>query len=224
VLSLVLLASPLFAQERPPFPAAARGLPELTYLDGSQKAPGEYAQWLDGETIEVRLVYRFPDGRTIEEESAFTRRPLAQVGWAWKETRGEQVLRRFVVERKQFEEQPGTLFAGFGFSFAIQEHLKELLSGKTVELKAAAFTPKPRVAKVALVFEGVETLHVGGRDVKARRFSIRAELPGLVKKLAHVRDHSLWLTESEPAGFLRSEGALMEPGDPLIRVDVVPAR
>lgn len=121
-------------------------------------------------------------------------------------------------------EEPGVLFAGFGFSFAIQEHLKALSAGENVDPKAVAFTPKPRVARVKLTCEGVETLTVGGREVRARRFVIRAELPGVVRKIAGLKDYRLWLTESEPAGFVRLEGTLLEPRDPMIRIDVIPAK
>ena len=63
---------------------------------------------------------------------------------------------------------------------------------------------------------------MSGRALKGDRFVIRAEIPPIVKLFIHIPDTQIWLTHPAPAGFLRWEGPVVVPSDPLIRVDLLP--
>jgi hypothetical protein len=53
------------------------------------------------------------------------------------------------------------------------------------------------------------------------RFVIHTKIPAIVGLFVHVPDTLIWLTKT-PAEFLRWEGPVAEPNDPIIRVDLVP--
>jgi hypothetical protein len=68
---------------------------------------------------------------------------------------------------------------------------------------------------------GLEHVKMSGRILSADDFLIRPEIPVLAKLFLTVPDTHIWLTNSKPAGFLRWEGPIVLPNDPLIRVDLV---
>lgn len=47
------------------------------------------------------------------------------------------------------------------------------------------------------------------------------EIPLIAKLFVSVPDTKIWLTNPAPAGFLRWEGPIVLPTDPLIRVDLL---
>jgi hypothetical protein len=62
---------------------------------------------------------------------------------------------------------------------------------------------------------------MSGRSLKGDRFVIHPQIPPITRLFTHVPDTQIWLTNSPPAGFLRWEGPIVVPSDPLIRVDLV---
>lgn len=48
---------------------------------------------------------------------------------------------------------------------------------------------------------------------------IQPEIPAIAKLFVKIPDTQVWLTPP-PSGFLRWEGPLVEPSDPLVRVDL----
>jgi hypothetical protein len=222
--------------------AQARGFPALRDLEGRTLADGDFAQWVEDERLHVRIRYAFQDGRRVEERAAFRHTPTAtQESWSWTEDRDEQVLRRFEVDfeartatgrkvedgevsewSEEIDVEPGQAFAGFGFSFAIQDHRERLLAGETVELDAVAFTPEPRVVSVALSHGGVERMAMAGRVLEGERFDIVPQIPWLIDLFVDAPDTRIWLTHPPPAEFLRFEGPLVEPEDPTVRIDLLP--
>ncbi len=63
---------------------------------------------------------------------------------------------------------------------------------------------------------------MGGRILRGDRFMIHPEIPKLAKLLVKVPDTRIWLINPPPVGFLRWEGPLAEPSDPVVRVDLLP--
>jgi hypothetical protein len=59
------------------------------------------------------------------------------------------------------------------------------------------------------------------RSVKGDRFIVHPEIFFLAKLFVEVPDTNIWLTNPTPAGFLRWEGPIVLPDDPLIRVDLL---
>ena len=64
-------------------------------------------------------------------------------------------------------------------------------------------------------------MRMGGRTPKGDRFIIHPEIPFIAKLFVNVPDTKIWLTNPAPAGFLRWEGPIVVPTDPMIRVDLV---
>jgi hypothetical protein len=209
---------------------AAHAYPALLDLNGKKLANGEFMQWIQNERLHVTISYQFSDGQRFEERAVLKQKPeLMQEEWSWKEIKNGNLSREFAVnflsktatarkhensELKHWSDkidvETGRTFAGFGFTLALQNLRKRLIDGDQVELKAVGFTPKPRVVTVQI-------LHL-----KGDRFIIHPEIPLIAKLFIHVPDTQIWLTNPPPAGFLRWEGPVVLPSDPLIRVDLLP--
>jgi hypothetical protein len=48
-------------------------------------------------------------------------------------------------------------------------------------------------------------------------------VPLVARAFVDAQDERIWLTLPRPAGFLRWEGSIVEPDDPVVRVDLLPA-
>ena len=90
-----------------------------------------------------------------------------------------------------------------------------------VELQGVGFTPKPQVVTVDLSYAGTDRLRMAGRAITGERFVVHPRLPWIAKFFVEVPDAQIWLTPAPPA-FLRWEGPLAEPSDPVTRVDLLP--
>ena len=236
------IAAPTSAIQGNPFEGTARGYPVIRDLDGRHLADGDFAQWVVADRLHVRISYRFPNGRTVVEELVARQRPeLIQDSWSFRDLQGGRVLRAFAIDfqrsvatgSKKDEDgettrwsetldiERGHAFAGFGFSLAIKAVRTRLVNGETVVVKGVGFTPKPRLASVALTYGGRDRIRMGGRVITADRFVIHPKVPVIARWFVNVPDATIWLTPP-PAGFLRWEGALAEPDDQKIRVDLLP--
>ena len=122
--------------------------------------------------------------------------------------------------------EKGRTFAGFGFTLALSNLRKRLLRREEVQLKAVGFSPfptlKPQVVTVKLSHAGLDRIRMSGRSLKGDRFIVHPEVPAIAKLFVTVPDTKIWLTNPEPAGFLRWEGPIVLPNDQLIRVDLLP--
>src|SRR5204862_4601116 len=119
---------------------------------------------------------------------------------------------------EKIEVEMGRTFAGFGFTIALSNLRKRLLSGEQVELKAVGFSPfptlKPQVVTVKVSHGGVDRVKMSGRSLNGDRFIVHPEVPAIAKLFVTVPDTKVWLTNPEPAGFLRWEGPIVLPSDP----------
>jgi hypothetical protein len=175
----------------------------------------------------------------FEERSVFRQRPeLIQEKWHWQELKNGQTEREFAVnfleetakariarDGKDFSARidikPGRTFAGFGFTLALSNLRDRLLKGESIELEAIGFTPKPRVVTVNVSHVGLDRIHMGGRIFRGDNFAIRPAIPAIAKWFVHAPDNRIWLTNPAPATFLRWEGPIVLPSDPIVRVDLV---
>lgn len=240
VLLLTLLASPaVSAVELEQFGGAAHAYPAMRDLDGKELADGEFTQQIQDSLLRIQITYDLADGARIEEKAAFQQRPeLIQKEWSWRELKGETLPREYAVDfdsgkttarkrekeglkdlSEQVEIEQGRTFAGFGFTLALQNLRDRLVKGKPIELKAVGFTPKPRVVTVKLSYHGIDQMRMSGRVLRGEHFLIQPEIPAIAKLFIKISDTHLWLTPP-PSGFLRWEGPLAEPSDPLVRVDL----
>jgi hypothetical protein len=209
---------------------------------GAVIADGRYAQWVEDDLLHIDARYDFPDGRTVVEQAAIRLHPrLTQESWDWTEKKGEQLIREYQVDfrtkkavatrvdqQKRWKEdlddiEPGKTFAGIAFVAVIKAVRDDLDPGKKVDLKAVAFTPKPRVAPINVIRRGAETVRMADRSIPADHYTIHPDIPGVVKLFVHAPDSEVWLFGSGPPAFLRFQGAFAEPDDEVIRVDVIAA-
>jgi hypothetical protein len=220
----------------------AHGFPSLRSLDGERLAHGDFAQWIDGDRLHVRIRYDFGPQRTIEERDVLQQEPrLVQEQWSWTELRDGQIVRRFALDflagiataekledgelrrwSREVELEPGRSFAGSAFTLAIKGLRERLLAGETVELQTVGFTPKPRSAVVEVTHAALDELAMADRKIQGDRFLIHPKIPWIVRPFVDVPDTRIWLVREPPAAFLRWEGPLGEPDDPIVRVDLLP--
>jgi len=219
----------------------AQAVTSLTDLEGHVLADGRYQQHVADRVLHIEARYAYPDGRVAVERASVRLRPqLEQESWSWTET-GEsgELVRSYEVDmrngkavatrmdehkrwRDEVDIERGRTFAGIGFMTAIKSLREQLAPGQSIELKAVAFTPKPRTATVSIVHDGPDPVQAAGHSVRGDRFTIHPEIPAIARLFVHVPDQHLWLFAEGPPAFLRFEGPTVEPGDPIVRIDLVP--
>ncbi len=208
---------------------------------GAAIADGRYAQWVKDDVLHIEARYDFPDGRVAIEQAAVRLHPrLVQQSWSWREHSGDAVVRAYEVdfathratatradEDKHWEEtldiRPGRTFAGIAFVVVIKALRKDLAPGQKIDLEAVAFTPKPRTATVSVIRRGPEMVRMASRSIAADHYTIHPDIPAIAKLFVTAPDQEVWLFGSPPPAFLRFQGPLAEPKDPVVRVDVIPA-
>lgn len=224
---------------------AAHEYPGLYDITGKKLADGEFRQWVQDDRLHATISYKFSDGQFFEEHARFRQQPeLIQEQWSWKELKDGKPQREFAVDllaatasahiRKENETKdvsdkidivPGQTFAGFGFTIALGNLRPRLIKGEQIELKAVGFSPiptlKPQVVTVKIWHAGLEQMKMSGRFLRGDHFIIHPEIPAIAKLLIRVPDTHIWLTNSPPAAFLRWEGPILLPSDPLVRVDLI---
>jgi hypothetical protein len=234
-----------FAVELTEPAGAEHGYPGLCDINGKKLADGEFRQWIRGDKLHVVITYRFPDGRFFEENALFRQQPeLIQEQWSWKEFKDGKPQREFAAdfvgktasvhlanENKadqvsgNIDIENGRTFAGFGFMIALGNLRPRLVKGEQIELKAVGFAPKPflkpMVVPVKIWHVRLEQMKMSGRNLQGDNFVIHPQIPTIAKVFVRVPDTHIWLTSPPPAGFLRWEGPIVLPNDPMIRVDLV---
>ena len=223
--------------------AAAHGYPGLYDTNGRKLAESEFRQWIENNRLHVVITHKFSAGEVYEEHAQFRQQPeLIQEQWSWKESKHGRSQREFAVDlltgiasaymsqdqkdvSKKINIDPGRTFAGFGFSLALSNLRKRLLSGEKIQLKAVGFsqfpTLGPQVVTVTISHGGLDRIRMSGRSVKGDRFVVHPEIPFIAKFFVDVPDTKIWLTNPAPAGFLRWEGPIVLPTDPIIRIDLI---
>src|SRR5437773_10743606 len=237
------LTLPAFAVEVTEPAGAAHGYPGLYDINGKKLADSEFRQWVENNRLHVVITHKFSAGEAYEEQTQFRQEPeLIQEKWSWKESKHGRSQREFSADfltgiasahirqehkdiSKKINIEPGRTFAGFGFSLALSNLRKRLLRGEQVQLKAVGFsqfpTFGPQVVTVTISHGGVQRMRMGGRSPKGDQFIIHPEIPLFAKLFINVPDTKIWLTNPAPAGFLRWEGPIVLPDDPIIRVDLL---
>ena len=239
--ALVFSTVALSAIEWTQFESTAHGYPVmLDASTGRQIGNGTFTQRIEGGRLHVDITYAGA-GRRIEEHVVLSQRPeLVQDSWTFAESRNGKPFRRFDVdfrsghavaqtwtdgEPKREEDNlkltSGRTFAGFGFTLAVKALRTRLRQGEHVTLQAVGFSPKPRAVDVEISYAGRDRVRMAGRAIEGDRFIVHAKIPAIAKLFVHVPDARIWLT-TPPAGFLRWEGPLAEPSDPIVRVDLLP--
>src|SRR5690348_7658069 len=208
IFAAAVIAAPVLALKVTEPAATSHGYPGLCDMNGKKLADGEFRQWMEDDRLHVVITYKFSAGEVYQEHSQFRQDPeLVQEKWSWKESKHGRVQREFSVDfvtgvgvahinqdhkdvSTKIEIEPGRTFAGFGFSLALSNLRKRLLSGERVQLKAVGFsqfpTLAPQVVTVTISHGGVDRMKMSGRWIKGDRFIIHPEIPFIAKFFVHV--------------------------------------
>jgi hypothetical protein len=224
--------------------AAMHAFPAVLGLDGKKLADGDYTQTVEGSRLRFVFTYNLSPQHRIHEKGAFRLEPkgkLVQEQWSWGEWRAGELERYFEIdlrtgkatsqkrtakELKHWSEtlkiEPGRTFAGCGFIFALKVLGERVMKGGKMELETVAFCPKPRIVPVEISYKGVDEIEISGQSIKGNRFSLHPRIPLVARPFVEVHDERIWLTLQPPFKFLRWEGNMVEPEDPMIRVEILP--
>src|SRR6266576_2588919 len=158
ILAAGMIAAPVYALKVTEPAAASHGYPGLCDINGKKLADGEFRQWVESNRLHIVITYKFSAGEVYEEHSQFRQEPeLIQEKWSWKESKHGRSQREFAVDfltgiasahirqdnkdvSKRINIEPGRTFTGFGFSLALSNLRKRLLSGEQVQLKTVGFS------------------------------------------------------------------------------------
>src|ERR1043165_10154957 len=209
IVAMGMMVAPVFALKVTEPAAAAHGYPGLCDMTGKKLADGEFRQWVENNRLHVVITYKFSAGEVYEEHSRFRQESeLIQEKWIWKESKHGKPQREFAVDfltgiasahisqdhkdvSKKIKIEPGRTFAGFGFSLALSNLRKRLLSGEQVQLKAVGFSPfptlSPQVVTVTISHGGVDRMTMSGRSLKGDRFIVHPEIFFLAKLFVEDR-------------------------------------
>lgn len=216
-----------------------QAFPQLLDGSGAALADGRYLQRVEGNELHIDARYDFPDGRVVEEHARLKLAPeLQQRSWEWSEKRDGAVVRRFtadfdtgrayalhVEDGKAWDEKvdihPGKTFAGIGFVVAVKNLRATLAAGQSAKLEAIGFTPKPRTIGLTVRHDGPDELHTAGRTIAADAWTLHPEVPAIAKLFVKAPDERVWLLRESPPALLRFEGPMVEPSDPIIRIDSI---
>lgn len=219
-----------------------RGLPEMRDMQGRLLGRGNFAQWVDGSGIHVKVTYDQLNGDRIEEMTTLSTQggDLAQRAWSWQRASGGRVVERYVMDfdagegrtllvrdgkreerRERLPVVKGQTFAGIGFTFALKNIYPRVANGERVTLEGIAFTPRPRKAKVLVSSVGTETVRSGGRSLRADHLVVHPQVPRVAKLFVNVSDSQLWFQRGQPPGFIRAEVQMQSLG--MVRIDSTPS-
>ncbi|MCL6641552.1 MAG: hypothetical protein K6T92_09315 [Candidatus Rokubacteria bacterium] len=213
----------------------ARAFPVLKNTDGQPLTRGDLIQVVRGDRVENRLVFRFRDGSLYDETVVFSQQEtfrllayrIVQRGPSFPETLEASIDRttgRYEVRYRADDDSPEEHLTGTfqlpddAYNGMLGLVLKNL-SRRPETVSVVAFTPRPRVVKLALLPAAEESVTVGGAALPAVRWHIRPQL-GLFASLlvADIPDMRVWILPDEAPAFLRAEGPLYLMG-PIWRIE-----
>ena len=240
-LLFLVAALPARALETRWMEGTIRGFPVVRDADGHQIGEGTLTQYIEDGKLHAQGIFDLRDGRRLHEEVVLEQRPrLRQLSWSWEETKGGEVLRRFSIDlttghavaRKRNGDGVDTwddhldgtreAFAGVGFMYAVKNLTERLDKGEKIEVTAVVFTAKPRTVTVSISRDQVGELAMGGRRLPAARYVIHPDVPWFARLFVKAPDQYLWYYRPDPPAFLRADIPVAEPGDPMIRIELLP--
>jgi hypothetical protein len=241
-LGAMLLPKPVLAE-----PVAVRqteglihGFLVLRALNGDSLATGDMTQVAHGDRVSADLVFRFNDGSIQEETSVFLQRGtfrlltyhLVQKGPTFKRptdmtlnTSTGQVIVHYIDDGKEktaTNQLKLPVDVANGIVTTLMNHI-DPKAAKT-ELSIVVSTPKPRLVKLAISPEGVDSFSIGSSVLKATRYVIKVEIGGISGIVAPIvgkqpPDTHVWMVGGKAPAFLKSEGPLYDDG-PIWRIEL----
>ena len=218
-----------------------RGFLSLRTLDGTLVANGDLIQVARGDRVTARLIFRFKDGSLSDETAVFSQRGhfrllsshLVQKGPTFPRPLDAsidgatgQVTVRYVddgkekIEAEHLELPPDL---ANGMILTLLKNVRP--SAPPASLSMVAYTPKPRIVKLALSVAGEDRFATNGSARKATHYVVKIEIGGLAGLIAPLvgkqpPDSHVWVLGGEAPAFVKSE-APMFLGGPLWRIELV---
>jgi len=217
-----------------------RGFLAIRSTAGARLGHGELSQRPRGGQIENHLVLRFDDGSVHDEVTTYSQHgvfrlesyrltqrgpsfPGAEIAFDRKSGRYQAKVHDHIGSDEatasgEFE-MPADLYNGMALTL-----LKNLPAGQSATVQLAAFTPKPRLLRMALGREGEDRVTFAGAPKRATRYLVDLEIGGLTGVAAVLvgktpPDLRYWLAAGDIPAFIRFQGAMFLNG-PVWRVEM----
>jgi hypothetical protein len=202
--------------------------------DGTAIAVGDVTQIARGDSVTSDLIFHFKDGSLYQETTVFSQRgkfqllkyhlvqkgpafnhpteiwlngPTGQFTARYEEDSGKE---KNITERIQVPTDVSN-----GMLTTLLKNVQPNVEGITLSMVVA--TPKPRVIKLAITYQGEDPVLIAGSPRKARHYLVKVELGGVAGVVAPLvkkqpPDSHVWILSGEFPVFVRSVGALYEGG------------
>ena len=210
------------------------GFLTLRTEEGATIAVGDGTQIAHGDSVTSDLIFHFKDGSLYQETTDFSQRGkfqllkyhLVQKGPAFKHPTeiwlngptGQFTVRyqeddgkeKNITERIQVPADVAN-----GMVTTLLKNVPPNVEGITLSMVVA--TPKPRVIKLTITYQGEDPVLIAGSSRKARHYLVKVELGGVAGVVAPLvkkqpPDTHIWILSGEFPVFVRSVGALYEGG------------
>ena len=99
LIAALFCSLPALGVELTEFEGGAHGFPALLDVAGKKLADGDFAQWITGDRLHIKISSEFTRGHRIEENAIFRQKPeLIQEEWSWREVTEGRLYRNFGVD------------------------------------------------------------------------------------------------------------------------------
>ena len=215
----------------------------LKSSDGKIIAVGDMVQLAHGSQVHSRLVFHFRDGSIDEDTTVFTQgqslklvsdhhvqkgasfpKPLdLMIQVAESETRSLEVKDGKAEIETEHVDLPDDL--ANGMVPLVLEKIAPGMQDATVSYLVG--TPKPRIVKLSIKPEGLESYGLGGLSRQAKKYKIHIEIGGITGVVAPIigkepPDLHIWVADGNVPTVVKIEGALYEGGPIWIMEQTVP--
>lgn len=217
----------------------SHGFVVMEDVGGKTIAHGEVTQWMDGNLVASRLLFRFADGSVYDELVRFSQKSvfrlesykLSQRGPAFTETAeiefdrsGKYTVRQRPAPDEDEETAAGEFEVPADASNGMTSILLKNLSGGAGSAHLIAFQPKPVALDLHLTPESSERYAAGRITGKATRYLMRPEIPGFKGVLADLLGKEpptfrMWIAQGPAPALVQFEGPLYAEG-PTWRVNL----
>jgi len=208
-------------------------------------ASGDLLQVGRGGEVTSRLVFRFKDGSVFDETVVFTQRNvftmqsyhLIQRGPAFPEDTEislERASGKYRVKTRAHGDGrekvlDGTLDLPLDtYNGMVLTVVKNLPTGAGETVHMVAFTPAPKIIKLAMAPAGEENIMVGGSEKTATHYMLKPILGIWLKLFASLLgrvppDNHAWIVTADVPAFVKFEGPLYNNG-PAWRIELASPR
>lgn len=212
----------------------------LKDTQGNVLAHGDQVQTVQGDTVNSRMMFEFPDGSVLEERVTYTQDGVFRLDHYAKTVRGpsfeqdidisfDATTGRYSVtttpQGGQSEHYRGTIEVPAAiYNGMVSIIAKNILDRPAARVRYVAFTPEPRVVELLFVRGETRQIRIGPNTRQARHFVVKPKL-GLFLGVAAALldktppDNHVWIVTDYVPGFVRAE-APFAPEGPMWRIEL----